>query len=110
MQPIPKTDGASPVRLSFLSRSRATLLAGFAVLLIPAILALVYLTHNNHLPESDGASFLIYGFRVYERFLHGGIREGLHLRFRQWGEEVGGKPGASSAAHGLYAPRNGLQG
>lgn len=43
---------------------------------MPEVVALLYLTHGNHIPESDGAEYFLYGHRVYERFLNGTFREG----------------------------------
>jgi hypothetical protein len=52
-------------------------LAYLAILLIPESLVLLYLTHGNHIPESDGGEYLLYAYRVYDRLRHGGLWEGL---------------------------------
>jgi hypothetical protein len=52
-------------------------LACLLILLIPESVMLLYLTHGNHLPESDGGGYLILAHQVYDRLRHGGLWEGL---------------------------------
>jgi hypothetical protein len=62
------------------------LLVRIAVLLIPIATALVYFLHSNHLPESDGSRFLMFGHYVYDGFLKGGVSGGLRVLYevRDW--------------------------
>jgi len=81
-------DAALPfsMRFSEITWRRAELLSTVILLLLPEVIAILYMIHNNHLPESDGAEYFLYGYRVYKHFRSGGVWDGLKALYwiRAW--------------------------
>lgn len=79
--PHPDAFGVPPIPSVGRGRAFAKLLVYASILLIPTMLALLYLTHSNHLPSDDGSGYLIDGHRIYQHFRNGGFWDGLRALY-----------------------------